>query len=63
MTVVLPIERSWRQRTSAGAAQQARDVLPPVVAFFGLIAAWEVTVRALNNDRKGTQSRGISAGS
>ena len=48
MTVVLPIERSWRQRTSAGAAQQARDVLPPVVAFFGLIAAWEVTVRALN---------------
>ena len=48
MTVGLPIGRGWRQRTSAGAAQQARDVLPPVVAFFGMIAAWEVTVRGLN---------------
>lgn len=38
----------WRRRTSAGAAQQARDVVPPVVAFFALIASWEVTVRALN---------------
>lgn len=44
----LPIGRGWRERTSAGAAQQARDVLPPVVAFFGLIAVWEATVRALN---------------
>jgi len=44
----LPIGGGWRRRTSAGAAQQARDVLPPMVAFFGLVAAWEVTVRALN---------------
>ena len=48
MSVLVPIERGWRQRASAGAAQQARDVLPPIVAFFGLVAVWEVTVRALN---------------
>lgn len=48
MTAGLPIERGWRQRTSAGAAQQARDILPPVVAFFTIIATWEVAVRALN---------------
>jgi NitT/TauT family transport system permease protein len=45
---MVPIERGWRQRASAGAAQQARDVLPPIVAFFGFVAVWEVTVRALN---------------
>jgi NitT/TauT family transport system permease protein len=48
VTVGAPVGRGWRQRTTAGAAHQARDVLPPVVAFFGMIAAWEVTVRALN---------------
>ena len=48
MTADLPIERGWRERTSAEAAQQARDLLPPLVAFFGLIAVWEVVVRALN---------------
>jgi NitT/TauT family transport system permease protein len=48
VNVVLPIERSWRARTSAGAAQQARDILPPVVAFVVMIAAWELTVRGLN---------------
>lgn len=48
MTAELPIGRGWRQRTSEGAAQQARDILPPVVAFFALIAVWEVAVRGLN---------------
>jgi NitT/TauT family transport system permease protein len=48
VTADLQIERRWRERTSAEAAQQARDLLPPLVAFFGLIAVWEVTVRALN---------------
>ena len=48
MTADLIVGPGWRRRTSAGAAQQARDVLPPVVAFFGLIAVWEVAVRALN---------------
>jgi NitT/TauT family transport system permease protein len=48
VNAALPIGGGWRRRTSAGAAQQARDVLPPVVAFFGLVAVWEVTVRALN---------------
>jgi len=48
VSVQVPLGPGWRQRTSAGAAQQARDVLPPVVAFFGLVAVWEVTVRALN---------------
>ena len=48
MTADLPIGRRWRERTTAEAAQQARDVLPPLVAFFGLIAVWEVVVRALN---------------
>jgi NitT/TauT family transport system permease protein len=48
VTADLPIERRWRDRTSAEAAQQARDLLPPLVAFFGLIAVWEVVVRALN---------------
>jgi NitT/TauT family transport system permease protein len=48
VTAEILLERSWRSRTSAGAAQQARDLLPPVVAFFGLIAVWEVVVRALN---------------
>jgi NitT/TauT family transport system permease protein len=48
VTADLPIERRWRERTSAEAAQQARDLLPPLVAFFGLIAVWEVAVRALN---------------
>ena len=48
MTADLLVPPGWRQRTSAGAAQQARDIVPPVVAFFGLIAVWEVTVRALN---------------
>ncbi len=48
MTADLIVEQGWRQRTSAGAAQQARDLLPPIVAFFGLIATWEIVVRALN---------------
>ena len=48
MTANLDIARGWRERTSAGAAQQARDLLPPLVAFFGLIAVWEVVVRALD---------------
>lgn len=48
MTADFLVTRGWRQRTSAGAAQQARGILPPVVAFFGLIVAWEATVRALN---------------
>jgi NitT/TauT family transport system permease protein len=48
MTVDVLVERGWRQRTSAGAAQQARDIVPPVVAFFGLIFAWELLVRAFN---------------
>ena len=48
MTVDLLVERGWRQRTSAGAAQQARDLVPPIVAFFGLIVVWEVLVRAFN---------------
>ena len=48
MTAELPIGQGWRRRTSAGAAQQARDVLPPVVAFFGLIAVWELVVRGFN---------------
>ncbi len=47
MTVDVLVERGWRQRTSAGAAQQARDIVPPVAAFFGLILVWEVLVRAL----------------
>jgi len=41
------VERGWRQRTSAGAAQQARDIAPPIAAFVGLIVVWEVVVRAL----------------
>ncbi|HYN69851.1 MAG TPA: ABC transporter permease [Candidatus Eisenbacteria bacterium] len=48
MTADLLVERGWRQRTSAGAAQQARDIVPPVVAFVALIVLWEVLVRALN---------------
>jgi NitT/TauT family transport system permease protein len=48
VTAEVPIGPGWRQRTSAGAAQQARDVFPPIVAFVGLVAVWEVTVRALN---------------
>lgn len=48
MTSDLVVGPSWRQRTSAGAAEQARDLLPPVLAFVGLIAVWEVVVRALN---------------
>lgn len=48
MTAELPLGRGWRHRTSASAAQQARDVVPPVVAFILLIVLWEVTVRGLN---------------
>jgi len=47
MTAGLALESSLRRRTSAGAAQRARDLLPPVVAFVLLISVWEVTVRAL----------------
>ncbi len=45
MTAELAAGPGWRRRTSAGAA---RDLLPPVVAFFGAIVVWEVVVRALN---------------
>lgn len=45
MTAELVAGPGWRRRTSAGAA---RDLLPPVVAFFGAIVVWEVAVRALN---------------
>ena len=48
MTADLALDPGWRRRTSSGAARQARDVLPPVVAFLVLIAVWEVAVRALN---------------
>jgi NitT/TauT family transport system permease protein len=48
MTAGAPSRAGWRRRTSAGASRQAWDVLPPVVAFFGLIAVWELVVRALN---------------
>ena len=47
MTAGLALESSLRRRTSAGAAQRARDLLPPIVAFVLLISVWEVTVRAL----------------
>ena len=50
MTADLPIERRWRQRTSAGAAQQARDLAPPLVATAwaedGLIEAVEFAIPA-----------------
>src|SRR5215218_10477823 len=38
----------WRQRSATGAAQRARDIVPPVVAFLLIVGVWEVTVRALN---------------
>lgn len=48
MSADLAAGPTWRQRTSAGAADQARDLLPPAVALVGLIVVWEVVVRALN---------------
>ena len=47
MTAGLALEGSLRRRTSAGAVQRARDLVPPIVAFLLLISVWEVTVRAL----------------
>jgi NitT/TauT family transport system permease protein len=48
MTADLVLESSRRQRAARGAGRRARDLLPPIVAFLGLITAWEVIVRTLN---------------
>lgn len=48
MTADVLLATPLRQRAAAGARRRASDVLPPVVAFFGLLAAWEILVRALN---------------
>jgi NitT/TauT family transport system permease protein len=47
VTADVALETTRRQRAAAGAGRRARDVLPPVVAFLGLIAAWELVVRGL----------------
>jgi NitT/TauT family transport system permease protein len=48
VTADLALAESWGRRASARAGAQVRDILPPVVAFFLIVAAWELTVRGLN---------------
>jgi NitT/TauT family transport system permease protein len=48
VTADLALAETWRNRASAGAARRAREVLPPIVAFAAIVAAWELTVRVLN---------------
>jgi len=46
VTASVALERSTGR--GIGAIRHAADLLPPVVAFFGAIALWEIVVRALN---------------
>jgi NitT/TauT family transport system permease protein len=48
MTAGLAADPSVQRAIGAGAIRRARDIVPPAVAFFGAIVAWEVVVRALN---------------
>jgi NitT/TauT family transport system permease protein len=48
VTAEVVLGGSWRRRAAAGAGRSAQDLVPPLVAFALMVAAWEVIVRLLN---------------